>query len=189
MSRKGYFISDQMEMHFVTFTVVSWIDIFTKQIYKDILMNNFRYYMKNQGLKVHAYVIMSNHVHAILSASQHKNDLSSIIGRIKSMSSKQIIEKIINGQERRKDWILAELKKVASTNSKNKNYQLWQQHNHPIELDNVEITRHKLNYIHENPVKAAIVNYPEDYVYSSAVQYAGLAGMLKIDFLELGLEK
>jgi len=187
--RRGYNINDQKSLYFVTFTTVYWIDIFTKPVYKNILIDNFRFYIKHQGLKVHAYVIMSNHVHAILSATQNKNDLSSIIGRFKSITSKQIVEKIKTENESRKEWILTLFKNAAIKNKRNKTYQVWQQHNHPIELHNAEIAQQKLNYIHENPVKAQIVSNEEDYLYSSAKKYAGFPGFLKIDFLELGLEK
>lgn len=189
MNRLGYNINDQKSLYYVTFTTVYWIDIFTRTVYKDILIDNFRFYMENQGLKIHAYVIMSNHLHAILSATQSKNDLSSIIGRFKSMTSKQIVEVIKTENESRREWMLALFKKAALNNKRNKTYQVWQQHNHPIELDNAEIARQKLNYIHENPVKAQIVSNEEDYLYSSAKKYAGLPGFLKIDFLDLGLER
>ena len=84
MSKGGYKIDNQFEQHFLTFQVVYWVDIFTRQIYKDVLLDSLRFYQKEQGLKVNAYVIMSNHAHFILSASQPKHDLSSLIGRIKS---------------------------------------------------------------------------------------------------------
>ena len=35
-----------------------------------------------------------------------------------------------------------------------------------------QFTLQKLNYIHNNPVKAGIVDHPEDYIYSSARNYA-----------------
>ena len=54
------------------------------------------------------------------------------------------------------------------------NYQFWQQHNHPIELNTNEVIDQRLNYIHQNPVEAGIVLSAEDYLYSSAINYAGL---------------
>ena len=44
----------------------------------------------------------------------------------------------------------------------------------------------KIDYIHNNPVTAGIVNKPEDYIYSSARNYANLDYILevtKLDFL------
>ena len=36
----------------------------------------------------------------------------------------------------------------------------------------------KINYIHQNPVEEGYVFKPEEYRYSSAVDYAGVKGML-----------
>ena len=44
------------------------------------------------------------------------------------------------------------------------------------------IFEQKINYIHNNPVKAEIVSKPEDYTYSSAVDYSGKKGLLDIMF-------
>jgi len=93
--RTGWHISNQLALHFVTFTVVNWVDVFTKYEYAEILLENFRFYRENQGLQIHGYVIMTNHVHAILSATQPQHDLSSLINRFKTFTSKTIIEAII----------------------------------------------------------------------------------------------
>ena len=41
----------------------------------------------------------------------------------------------------------------------------------------------KVEYIHQNPVEAGIVLCAEDYPYSSAKDYAGEKGLLKIELL------
>ncbi|MGZ6251429.1 MAG: REP-associated tyrosine transposase, partial [Candidatus Chromulinivorax sp.] len=69
-------------------------------------------------------------------------------------------------------------------NSNNINFQLWQQHNNPVELSSKQIAWQKLEYIHQNPVKAGIVEKPEDYLYSSARNYYGLKGLIDIDLLD-----
>jgi len=42
----------------------------------------------------------------------------------------------------------------------------------------------KLNYLHQNPVEAGLVFRAEDYVYSSAIDYAGGKGMLDIILID-----
>jgi len=42
----------------------------------------------------------------------------------------------------------------------------------------------KLDYIHNNPVTAGIVERPEDYLYSSAKDYYGLTGLLDMMLVE-----
>ena len=56
-------------------------------------------------------------------------------------------------------------------NSNNKYFQFWQQDNHPIELYGYEALQQKLNYLHENPVRAGIVYESWHYKYSSAIDY------------------
>lgn len=72
------------------------------------------------------------------------------------------------------------MEKAGRQNSQNVNFQLWQQDNHPIELFDQKILHQKLNYIHNNPVTAGIVENPEEYLYSSAKDYYGQKGLLEI---------
>ena len=65
-------------------------------------------------------------------------------------------------------WIF---KKAGENNERNKSYQFWQQDNHPIECSTEEILQTRMNYLHENPVRAGFVWRAEDYRYSSAVDY------------------
>lgn len=62
--------------------------------------------------------------------------------------------------------------KSGSKNSNVKNRQFWQQNNHPIEIWSLKVFEQKLNYIHNNPVKAGFVTNPIDWKYSSAKNYA-----------------
>ncbi len=70
MARKGYIIGDQQAMYYLTFTVVGWIDIFTRQCYRDIVIESLKHCQQNKGLHFHAYVIMSNHMHLIVSVDE-----------------------------------------------------------------------------------------------------------------------
>ena len=63
----GYQIDNQDGLYFLTFQVIDWVDIFTRQSYRDIIIDSLTYCRQQKGLKVYAYVIMSNHIHAIMS--------------------------------------------------------------------------------------------------------------------------
>ncbi|MBI2730528.1 MAG: hypothetical protein HYX40_07240 [Sphingobacteriales bacterium] len=81
---------------------------------------------------------------------------------------------------------MLELMELAGKeNSNNGNFQLWQQHNHPIALTTPQITHQKLDYLHLNPVASGFVEKPEDWLYSSAKDYyTGKKGMLDIILIE-----
>ena len=78
-------------------------------------------------------------------------------------------------------------KSAAAQNSNNKNFQFWQQENHPEELISAKFMRQKLDYIHNNPVSARLVDTPERYVYSSAKDYYGEQGLLPVTMLDAPL--
>ena len=178
MSTK-YKFADPEGIYFVTFAVVEWVDVFTRQVYRDILIESFRHCIREKGLAIHGYVIMSNHVHLIIS-SKGKQSLSAIMRDMKKFSSIKIIQEIIgNLSESRRDWMLRIFADAGKANGNNTHYQFWEQENHPIELHpNSNLFSQKLEYIHQNPVKAGLVAEAADYLYSSASNYEEKGGIL-----------
>lgn len=171
MSLDGYKIRDQHAIHFITFSVVQWIDVFTRSDYANIVIDSLNYCINQKGLNVHAFCLMPNHVHLIIS-SKPTNTLSNILRDFKKFTSTSIIKAIQeNPEESRKSWMLWIFKKAGENNSRNNDFQFWQQDNHPIECSTVEILESKLSYTHYNPVRAGLVWNPEDYRYSSAIDY------------------
>lgn len=183
MSR-NYKIRDQGGVYFVTMTTVGWIDIFTRNEYRDIYLESVRYCQKEKGLVVYAWCMMSNHVHLIVRSEQE--DLSGVIRDLKKFTSKKLFAAIeANTEESRRNWIIAIFKKNGEFNANNLNFQVWQQHNQPTELYSTSVIEQKLNYIHENPVRAGWVEYPWEYLYSSARDYADRKGLLDIELIRI----
>ena len=180
--RPGYTIRDQNATHFLTFTVCGWIDLFTRKVYKDILVDSFRYCQKEKGLILNAYVIMSNHLHLIAKAKQGYI-LSDIIRDFKKFTHHEMMPVIQSEIESRRQWMLHQFKYYAKYNSNNKEMQIWTNDNHPEECYSREFIETKLNYIHENPIRAGIVKNAEDYVYSSASNYAGMGGIIEVELI------
>ncbi|MDB5209163.1 MAG: hypothetical protein JWR72_4238 [Flavisolibacter sp.] len=177
MSIGGYKIRNKEQIHFITFAVVEWVDVFTRKAYRDILIDSLRHCQEQKGLVLHAWVVMSNHVHLLASAKE--NNLSDILRDFKKFTSKQIIAAIkANEQESRKDWMLKIFEEKGDTNSRNKTYQFWRQDNQPKECYSPVFTVQKLSYIHNNPVEAGLVERPEDYLYSSAKAYVSNESLL-----------
>ena len=182
MSR-NYKISDQNKLHFISFATIHWIDVFTRPVYKDIVVDSLNYCIKNKGLEVYAWCIMPNHVHLII-GSQKENQ-SHIIRDLKKHTSKTIVRAVVdNPQESRKEWMLWMFERAGKRNANNQDFQFWQQHNQPIELSSNFLIEQKLNYIHNNPVEAGFAWEPQDYPYSSAIDYAGGKGMVEIILLK-----
>jgi putative transposase len=162
---KTAILSDQM--YFVTLTIVEWIDLFTRQLYFDVIVENLIYCQQNKGLEIFEYVIMTNHLHLI--CLSRSGPLSNTLRDFKTYTSKQIILTIKeNEKESRKRWILDMFNIAGKQNPLNKNYQIWQNYNWPTVIDSDYLYDQKALYIHNNPVKVGFVDYAEHYYYSSA---------------------
>jgi REP element-mobilizing transposase RayT len=134
------------------------------------LLDSWRHCQQEKGLLLYAWCIMSNHLHFI--ASSKNADLSGVLRDFKKFTSKEVIKAIENNSsESRRNWMLSIFRNAGETNSRNKDYQFWRQDNHPIELYSSAFTVQRINYIHQNPVRAGIVEKGEDYRYSSAKDY------------------
>ena len=161
---------DQVNPHFVTFTIVGWIDVFTRDLYKDIFVTSLDFCIKNKGIELHAWVIMTNHVHLIVSTK--KNNIADFVRDIKKYTCRKIIESMINNKrESRKAWMVNMFEFAGKTNSNNKYFQLWKQYYHPIELNTPRRLEIVMAYLHHNPVKAGLVWEPWHYKYSSGIDY------------------
>ncbi len=74
---EGYQIRNQGAIHNLTFSVEGWVDLFSRKIYKHLILESFEYCQKNKKFCIHAFVIMTNHVHTICTAKD--NNLSDVI--------------------------------------------------------------------------------------------------------------
>jgi REP element-mobilizing transposase RayT len=130
-------------------------------------------------MEIFAWCIMTNHVHLVFRSLSDKKP-EQILGDFKRHTSKQLIKAIVeNPQESRKTWLLEQFKKAGLASSNVRDYQFWRHDNKPIELWSNKVIDEKINYIHQNPVEAGLVSKADDYLYSSAADYAGEKGMLK----------
>lgn len=180
MSRK-YKFQEKNGAYFISFATVYWIDLFTRIQYFDIIIKALDYCRTNKGMEIFGYCIMPSHIHLIFRSADGKP--SELIRDFKGFTSRQIIKAIQeNNQESRKEWMLWMFAKAGEKNSNVKNYQLWQQHNQPIQIWSLKVFEQKLNYIHQNPVKSGFVTEPWEWKYSSARNYCDdFEGILKID--------
>ena len=155
------------EVYFITLTVSGWVDLFTREIYKKILVRNLLYCQKNENLEIFEYVIMSNHIHLI--CRRIDADLKELLGRFKSYTSKELLRELKeNIRESRKEWLLCQFTASAEKRRQYKAYHIWHSDNYPVLLYSAYVFEQKRNYIHLNPVRAGIVTKPEHYLYSSA---------------------
>lgn len=170
------------EIYFTTSTVVDWIDAFTRPEYSLIIVDSLRYCIGNKGLRVHAWCIMSNHIHLVVSA-QAPALLHDIFRDFKKYTSKKIVQAIQEIPESRRDWMLYRFEYAGKYQQRIDQYKFWQDGNHPILCSDGAMLRQKVDYIHDNPVRRMLVQEAQQYPFSSAIDYCGGKGMLPVELL------
>ena len=121
-------------LYFISFAVVGWLDVFTRNEYKDLFLESLQFGQKNKGLENPTWCIMSNHVHLVFRSINGQNP-ELLVGDLKRFTSQSIVKSIKeNPQESRKEFLLDFLKKEAEKSSNLKQYQFWRHDNKPIEL-------------------------------------------------------
>ncbi|HYQ55985.1 MAG TPA: transposase [Draconibacterium sp.] len=172
MSRK-YKFHNPDGVYFVSFVTMGWVDAFTRNEYKNLLLENLKYCQEHKGLELFAWCIMTNHLHLIIRAKEGV-DLPGILRDFKKYTSKAIKTAIAeNIRESRKEWLLKQFETPEG-------FRFWRADNQPIELWSNKVIDQKIDYIHQNPVEEGLVFKAEDYVYSSAIDYAGENGLLDV---------
>jgi REP element-mobilizing transposase RayT len=122
---------------------------------------------------------MPSHLHLIASVNGECT-LSEIMRDFKKYTSEAILQQIQEEAESRRDWMLKYFSEKAATIKSNKDYKFWQDGIHALEIFSSGFFWEKLDYIHNNPVEELIVEKPEEYLFSSARNYADLESYLEI---------
>jgi REP-associated tyrosine transposase len=153
-------------LFFVTTTTIGSIKIFTEDIYCDILINNIKHYQEKYKFEILAYVIMPSHFHWIVMLNIELGTISEIMRDIKKYSAWDIMEII-----QKKNSGLIKIFKDEAARFKNQKRKFWTARFDDEVIRNEKMFWTKLHFIHKNPVKAGLVDLPEQYKYSSATNY------------------
>jgi putative transposase len=133
-------------------------------------------------MEIFCWCLMPSHVHLIF--RDRSNEPDPLLGRFKSYTSKALQKEIgLKKGESRKEWLQWMFERAGLKASNVKHGVFWQHHNKPIALWSVDVIEQKANYIHNNPIAAGFVTQPEHWKYSSAIDYAGVKGLVGIKML------
>ncbi len=147
---------------FLTVTCLEWKPLLASDNFKDIITSSLTYLTSAKRIKVYAFVIMPNHFHLIWQMlGSHKRD--DVQRDFLKFTGQQMLKIMRNEKSAMLDEIIV--------NSKDRKHQVWERNSLGIPLWSAEVFNEKLQYIHYNPVKAGLCQYPEDYKYSSARFY------------------
>ncbi len=175
--RSTYKILDEAYPYFITITIIEWIPVFTKQKYFEIITDSLKFCRKQGKFKLHAFVILDNHLHLIISG----DNLSAGIRDFKRHTARKIIE---TAELDNQKWLLNQFNFFKKKYKIESDFQVWQEGFHPQMIENEKILTQKAEYIHKNPVKRGFVKNAEHWIYSSASNYILGNGILDVDPFE-----
>jgi len=185
MSYKNNSTTEQRACYYLTFNVVEWIDIFTRPVFKQIIVESLNYFIEKKGLVVYGWCLMTNHLH-LIAQSRDGSSLTLLANEFKKFTTKIILEDIDAEPEVRRNWIMKKFEEASRSLKLIDKFQVWQTQIHSVYLDlgNTDIINEQLQFIHDNPVRDRIVASAEDYLYSSARDYMGIKGLVNIHMPE-----
>ena len=174
MSRSRYKIfKDDETPYFVTATTVNWLPLFSNPEIAKIIFDSLAFLQQNQRISIYAYVLMENHLHLIVSSIL----LAKYLAEFKSFTARRCIDYY---QSQGNKFILNLLKISKLPHRTDRDYQYWQEGFHPKQIQNEQMLKQKIDYIHQNPVRRGYVDQEEHWRYSSARNFAGIEGMIDI---------
>lgn len=173
MGRSRYKFHESHFPYFITSTIVEGYSLFADPNIADILLQSLRFLQEERGVILFAYVIMHNHLHII---AEHEN-----LQSMKSFTARKIIDYL---KESNKTRTLKKLQIYKQSFHKDSDFQVWQEGLHPKQIHNCEIMYQKIDYIHQNPVKAGFVEASLYWRYSSALNYEGKKGLIPVSVFD-----
>lgn len=174
-----YKIANPDGAYFLTLTIVGWLDVFTRKNHKLTVIDSLKYCQQNKGLAIFGWCLMPSHLHLIARA-EGKDTMSDILRDFKKFTARKIIGQIQEEPESRREWMLSYFEHAGKHLKRIEKYKFWQDGSQAKEIFGKQFFYEKLEYIHNNPVEEMIVTKPEDYLFSSARNYAGLNNLLDI---------
>ena len=157
---------------FVTATIYKWKHLLKPDKYKQVIVNSMRHLVMEGRVWIYSFCVMSNHIHLIWQVREGEETDKVQLSFMK-----------FTAQTIKYDLMEHHLRVLPhfEVNLKDRKYQFWRRRPLHVPLYTHEVFMQKLDYIHNNPVKAGLCQLPEEYEWSSASFY--LCGDTRFDFL------
>ncbi|MEP6949166.1 MAG: hypothetical protein ABI863_07835 [Ginsengibacter sp.] len=169
-------------IYFITITCYNWLHLFEISNAYSAVYDWFNHLKKNSHY-IAGYVIMPNHLHALIGFSNSGKNINHIIGSGKRFIAYDVVDKL---EEQKNEIILYQLSRAVNGSDKKRGklHEVYEPSFDIKESFTKKFIIQKLNYIHNNPCsgKWNLAGCPENYLHSSAgFYYKGVQGMFPVD--------
>ena len=162
---------------YVTSVLYGRTKLFTKASYVIPLYDSLHFYCSRYHCSLVGYVIMPDHVHLLL-WPQDEHGVHPFMRDFKEFTAKRLVRQA----EVEDDTALLADSRAAGSDTGRGEHKVWQDHFWDVQVFSERFVRQKLNYIHRNPLRAGLVELPEQYPYSSYRNYVlGEEWLIEVD--------
>lgn len=168
----------------LTLNTVDKIDVFVRPAYKQVIADALNYFVDSQGLTIYSWCLMSSHLHLIIRPKD--GTAPSYFERdFKKFTTPAILKTIDLEMDFRRDWMLQHFEEYPKSLRRLEKFHLWQNCSSPLRVEgDCQTLLSRIIHIHENPVRERIVELPEAYIFSSARDYAGIRGLVRVKVIQ-----
>jgi len=147
---------------FFTATCLEWKKLLKADKYKDLVTDSMQFLVEKKRVIIYGFVIMINHLHIIwqMQAGIERSNLQRDFLKFTAQMIKRDLQK-------KHPQVLFHFLVAA----KDREYQFWERNPLSVDIWSEKVLKQKLKYLHENPVRAGLCQFPEEYKYSSALFY------------------
>lgn len=174
-------IMPQDACYLLTLNTVDKIDVFVRPAYKQVIVEALNFFVAAHGLSIYSWCLMSSHLHLVVRAKD--GTAPAYFERdFKKFTTPVVLKAVETEADMRKDWMMERFEAFANSFGRMEKFHLWQNCSSPLRVDcaDPKTLLDQINHIHENPVRDRIVEHPENYIYSSARDYAGMKGLVQV---------
>ncbi len=152
-------ISRKTPSYYFTAVAHDRLPIFQTDRLKQIICNAYDEARRNHSIQILAYVVMPDHAHSLVYSQKKMEDVLRLMNGI---SARRIIQYL------KENEFTTSLQKLRGQVRERKHkHSVWHHHTDSLEIFGEDTFRQKVNYIHQNPVSAGLVQKAEDYRFSS----------------------
>ena len=177
--------------YFLTLNTVDKIDVFVRPAYKQVITDALNYFIEDHGLTVYAWTLMTSHLHLVIKTKE--SSAPAYFERdFKKYTTPAVLATIEMEMDFRRTWMMKHFEAYGKSLGRVEKFNLWQNCSSPLRFDGQQPQSllERIAHIHENPVRERVVDLPEAYIYSSARDYAGGKGLVKVKVAQAqGLSK
>jgi len=150
-------------IEFFTSTCLNWQNLLEPEEHKKIILQSLEFLVSNRRIWLYGFVIMPNHIH-LMWRKQEEWRQKNIQQQFLKFTAQQIKFRLQDSGNHE------ELNKYKSS-QQDRMYHFWERRAYKATMYNRKVATQKIDYMHRNPVKAKLCEFPEQYIYSSAAFY------------------